>query len=63
MQKLIKLFQSETGDWMADFVNDTEIMDLFKTTILPTPYFGSADKAHILKTIKLCNPEHEVIFA
>ena len=53
--KTIELFNTPRG-WMADFINDAEMLDLFGTTIIPTAHTTQADVAHVIREIQALNP-------
>ena len=53
--KTIELFKTPKG-WMADFINDAEMQELFGTTIIPTAYTAQADVAHVMREIQALNP-------
>lgn len=58
--KQIRLFKTAKG-WMADFVGDPDMLDLFGTTIIPTAFTAQADQMQVFKEISNLNPQCEVI--
>lgn len=51
----IQLFV-EDGWWHADFIGDAQTLDLFGTTVLPTPFEQSIPAHLVLGTIREINP-------
>lgn len=49
--------------WMADFVGDAEVFDLFGTTILPTPFDTRVPVADVLADLRNLNPGRTVVAA
>ena len=47
--------------WLANFGNDPEIERLFGTTVIPTPFMNTTDKAVVLRAIQVRNPERRVV--
>mgnify|MGYP000042840099 FL=1 len=60
--KQIRLFKTTKG-WMADFVGDKDMLELFGSTIVPTAFTAQADQMFVLKEISNLNPHCEVILA
>lgn len=60
--KTIKLINSKEG-WLARFENDQEIISLFGTDTIPTPYTEKASPMLVKNEIQARNPNHNVIFA
>ena len=60
--KTIKLINSKQG-WLARFENDTEIMALFGTDTIPTPYTEKAMPSMVKAEIEKRNPGYNVVFA
>ena len=60
--KTIKLINSKQG-WLARFENDTEIMALFGTDTIPTPYTENASPSMVKNEIMDRNPGYNVVFA
>ena len=56
----IRLKLTSTG-WIAEFVGDTEIQQLFGTTQIPTPFTRNASAATVLARMKELNPRHTVV--
>ena len=47
--------------WIARFVNDPQMIELFGTDAIPTPFTASAEPWDVFETIKHGNPLSEVI--
>ena len=60
--KIIKLINSKQG-WIARFENDPDIMALFGTDTIPTPYTEKASPMMVKTEIMARNPGYNVIFA
>ena len=60
--KTIKLINSRTG-WLARFENDQEIIRLFGTDTIPTPYTENASPIMVKTEIMARNPGYNVVFA
>ena len=60
--KIIKLINSRTG-WLAQFENDQEIIGLFGTDTIPTPYTENASPSMVKNEIMSRNPGYNVVFA
>ena len=60
--KIIKLINSKSG-WLARFENDAEIMALFGTDTIPTPFTEQASPMMVKREIEVRNPGYNVIFA
>ena len=54
--KRIELFVDD-GGWMARFVGDPEVVALFGTDTIPTPFLEGYDPALILDSIERMNPD------
>ena len=59
---MIKLINSKQG-WLARFENDQEIIALFGTDTIPTPYTENASPMMVKSEIEKRNPNHVVVFA
>ena len=59
---IIKLINSKTG-WLARFENDQEIISLFGTDTIPTPFTENASPMMVKAEIEKRNPGYNVIFA
>ena len=46
--------------WVAQFVNDPDIISLFGTDTLPTAFTAQADPITVLREIQRLNPRHLV---
>ena len=60
--KIIKLINSRTG-WLARFENDQEIMGLFGTDTIPTPFTEQVSPMMVKREIEVRNPGYNVVFA
>ena len=60
--KTIKLINSRTG-WLARFENDQEIIGLFGTDTIPTPFTEQASPMMVKREIEVRNPGYNVVFA
>jgi hypothetical protein len=49
--------------WVADWVGDAIVLELFGTTELPTPHGRSADPERVRRSIQELNPNHSVELA
>ena len=58
--KRIELVNTEAG-WIARFINDPEVLELFDTDTLPTPFGSSTGWATVLNAVKRLNPDHDVV--
>lgn len=52
---MIQVFTQE-GWWHADFINDQQTLDLFGTTVLPTPFTDSVSAGDVVEVIRDLNP-------
>lgn len=55
MEKQINIRKSETG-YSAEFVGDSEIFNLFGSTVLPLPFTAQAALAVVVEDVKRRNP-------
>jgi hypothetical protein len=46
----------EDGWWHADFVGDTHTLELFGTTILPTPFEEAYGAGNVVEVLRQINP-------
>lgn len=58
---IIEVYLSREDDaWMADFVGDSETLELFGTTVLPTPFRATAAAATVVGKLAARNPDCDV---
>lgn len=55
----IRLRRSPSG-WVAQFVNDREILAVMGTDTIPTAFTAQADPITVLRAIQRLNPHHLV---
>ena len=60
--KTIKLINSSNG-WLARFIDDEKILQLFGTDTLPTAFTENASPMEVKAKIEELNPRHRVLFA
>lgn len=58
----IELILGNTG-WACRFVDDPEILELFGTDVIPTPYTRNAAPLMVKEAIQARNPHAYVTFA
>lgn len=46
--------------WVADFVDDKEVLAAFGQTILPTPFTAQMSAGDVYKALKKQNPNHDI---
>jgi hypothetical protein len=54
-RKVINLYRQD-GSWWVDFVDDEEVLALFGTTEIITPFFSSTPEEEVRKVIQEKNP-------
>lgn len=59
MAKRIEIYKDRTC-WVANFVGDMQVFNLFGSTQVPTPFGPSASGAAVLAEIQSRNPEYQV---
>jgi hypothetical protein len=59
MDRRIKVWWSSNG-WLADFVGDEEIQELFGTTLIPTAFTAQSRKEIVIQSLKELNPGYQV---
>ena len=57
--KRIHLYRNNAG-WQARFIDDTEIIALFGTDIVPTAFTKLAAKSTVVREITRLNPGYQV---
>ncbi len=62
MKKKIELINSKNG-WLARFVDDAKVIDLFGTDTIPTAFTEVASPLQVKRSIEKLNPGYEVFFA
>ena len=62
MDKKIQLINSKQG-WLARFINDQKVTDLFGTDTLPTAFTEEASPMEVKREIERLNSGYEVFFA
>ena len=55
-RKVINLYRQD-GSWWVDFVDDEEVLTLFGTTEIMTPFFSSTPEEEVLRVIQERNPD------
>lgn len=55
-RKVINLYRQD-GSWWVDFVDDEEVLALFGTTEIMTPFFSSMPEEEVRKVIQEKNPD------
>ena len=55
-KKVIKLYR-QNGSWWVDFVHDEEVMALFGTMRVVTPFSSLVPEEEVLRIIQERNPE------
>lgn len=55
----IEIFQKD-GQWLADFVGDQDILELFGTTELTTAFFAPMSAPEVIKRVQRLNPHTAV---
>ena len=58
--KSIEVFRTSKG-WMADFIGDEEMQELFETTVIPTCFTARAEESVVFAEIQRLNPHCNVI--
>ncbi len=58
---MMKLFKNDKG-WMVQ-TDDPQVMDLFGTDTLPTPFTAQATPGRVLAAIQELNPGVQVVLA
>lgn len=48
------------GAWVATFPGDAEILELFGTDTIPTPWHPNAPEEMVIEAIRAKNPDHAI---
>lgn len=59
-ENVIEIFLNSKTGWLARFVGDRKVIELFGTDTLPTAFTAQAPVEMVEKAIQKLNPHHEV---